>query len=74
MKMLFASFLLPADNTVHGETRDIERQMDKVAEGPLKTKLQDLVALVNRLLVQKPKDRKKFYSLHEPAVDCISKD
>lgn len=53
--------------------RDIERQMDKVVEGPLKSKLQDLVALVNRLLAQKPKDRGKLYSLHEPAVDCISK-
>jgi len=28
---------------------------------------------VNRLLAQKPKDRKTLYSLHEPAVDCISK-
>ena len=53
--------------------RDIERQMGKVLEGPLKTRLQDLVALVNRLLAQKPKDRRKLYSLHEPAVDCISK-
>ena len=53
--------------------RDIERQIDKVAEGPVKLRLQDLVALVNRLLGQKPKDRKKLYSLHEPAVDCISK-
>jgi len=53
--------------------RDIERQMDKVAEGPLKSRLQELAALTNRLLAQKPKDRKKLYSLHEPAVDCISK-
>ena len=53
--------------------RDIERQMGKVLEGPLKTRLQDMVALVNRLLAQKPKDRRKLYSLHEPAVDCISK-
>ena len=53
--------------------RDIERQIDKVAEGPLKSRLQDMVALVNRLLAQKPKDRKKLYSLHEPTVDCISK-
>ena len=53
--------------------RDIERQIDKVAEGPLKSRLQDLLALVNRLLAQKPKDRKKLYSLHEPEVDCISK-
>jgi IS5 family transposase len=54
--------------------RDIERQMDKVAKGPLKTRVQALVALTNRLLAQKPKDRQKLYSLHEPAVDCISKD
>jgi IS5 family transposase len=53
--------------------RDIERQMDKVAEGPLKTRLQALVALTNRLLAQKLKDHQKLYSLHEPAVDCISK-
>ena len=53
--------------------RDIERQMDKVAEGPLKDQITELTALVNRLLAQKPKDRKKLYSLHEPAVDCISK-
>lgn len=53
--------------------RDIERQMDKVVEGPLKSRLQEMLALVHRLLAQKPKDRKKLYSLHEPAVDCISK-
>ena len=45
----------------------------QVAEGPLKLRLQEMMALVNRLLAQKPKDRKKLYSLHEPAVDCISK-
>ena len=28
---------------------------------------------MNRLLAQKPKDGNKLYSLHEPAVDCISK-
>lgn len=53
--------------------RDIERQMDKVMEGPLKARITEVTALVNRLLAQKPKDRKKLYSLHEPAVDCISK-
>lgn len=53
--------------------RDIERQMDKVAEGPLKGRMQEMTALVSRLLAQKPKDRRKLYSLHEPAVDCISK-
>jgi IS5 family transposase len=53
--------------------RDIERQMDKVAEGPLKARITEVATLVNRLLAQRPKDRKKLYSLHEPAVDCISK-
>lgn len=53
--------------------RHIERQIDKVVEGPLKARIQELVALVNRLQAQKPKDKKKLYSLHEPAVDCISK-
>ena len=53
--------------------RDIELQMDKVVDGPLKSRLQDLMVLVNRLLAQKPKDHRKLYSLHEPAVSCISK-
>ena len=53
--------------------RDIERQLDQVAEGTLKTRIVEMIALANRLLAQKPKDRKKLYSLHEPAVDCISK-
>jgi IS5 family transposase len=53
--------------------RDIERQRDRVPEGTLKVRLEEMVALVNRLLAQKPKDKRKLYSLHEPAVDCISK-
>lgn len=53
--------------------RDIERQLGKVPEGVLRARLVEMIALVNRLLAQKPKDRKKLYSLHEPAVDCISK-
>ncbi len=53
--------------------RDIERQLGKVPEEALKVRLVEMVALVNRLLAQKPKDKKKLYSLHEPAVDCISK-
>ncbi len=39
----------------------------------MKARLVEMVALVNRLLAQKLKDKKKLYSLHEPAVDCISK-
>ena len=53
--------------------RDIERQLGKVPEGALRARLVEMIALVNRLLAQKPKDKKKLYSLHEPAVDCISK-
>ena len=53
--------------------RDIERQLGKVPEGALKARLVEMISLVNRLLAQKPKDKKKLYSLHEPAVDCISK-
>ena len=53
--------------------RDIERQLGKVSEGALRARLVEMIALVNRLLAQKPKDKKKLYSLHEPAVDCISK-
>jgi len=53
--------------------RDIERQLDKVPEGALRTRMEEMIALVNRLLAQKPKDKNKLYSLHEPAVDCISK-
>ena len=53
--------------------RDIERQLGKVPEGAVKARLVEMIALVNRLLAQKPKDKKKLYSLHEPAVDCISK-
>jgi len=53
--------------------RDIERQLNRVPEGALKSRLVEVIGLVNRLLAQKPKDKKKLYSLHEPAVDCISK-
>ncbi len=53
--------------------RDIERQLNKVPEGVLRTRILEMVALTNRLLAQKVKDKRKLYSLHEPAVDCISK-
>jgi IS5 family transposase len=53
--------------------RDIERQLGKVPEGALRARIVEMIALVNRLLAQQPKDKKKLYSLHEPAVDCISK-
>jgi len=53
--------------------RDIERQLGRVPEGALKARIVEMIALASRLLAQKPKDSKKLYSLHEPAVDCISK-
>jgi len=39
----------------------------------MRTRIREMVALVNRLLAQKTKDENKLYSLHEPSVDCISK-
>ncbi len=53
--------------------RDIERQLDKIPEGALRMRILEMIALTHRLLAQKVKDKKKLYSLHEPAVDCISK-
>lgn len=53
--------------------RDSARRMDKLADGPLKARRQEMTALANRLLAQTPKDRKKLYSPHEPAVDRIAK-
>ncbi|WP_255005831.1 IS5 family transposase [Roseovarius sp. M141] len=53
--------------------RDIGRQLGKVPEGALKLRLVEMIVLVSKLLAQKPKDKKKLYSLHEPEVDCISK-
>ena len=47
--------------------RDIERQLGRVPEGTLRARLVEMIALVNRLLAQKPKDKSKLYSLHEPA-------
>ncbi len=39
----------------------------------LEARFARLLGLVERLLVQKPKDKNKLYSLHAPEVDCISK-
>jgi transposase, IS5 family len=53
--------------------RDIRRQIDAVAQGPLRAKIRNRLDLVTRLLQQTPKSTGKVYALHEPAVDCISK-
>ena len=54
--------------------RDIQRQLDAVADAALRQRIEGEIALADRLLRQKPKDKGKLYALHEPAVDCISKD
>ncbi len=53
--------------------RDIQRQMGGGADDQLRQRIEVEIALADRLLRQKPKDKSKLYALHEPAVDCISK-
>jgi IS5 family transposase len=53
--------------------RDIQRQLDAVADAALRQRIAGEIALADRLLRQKPKDKGKLYALHEPEVDCISK-
>ena len=53
--------------------RDIQRQLEAVADTALRKRIEGEIALADRLLRQKPKDRRKLYALHEPEVDCISK-
>lgn len=45
--------------------RDIERQRDQVAGGA-RSRLDALMALVRRVLDQRPKDKNKLYALHAP--------
>jgi IS5 family transposase len=53
--------------------RDIQRQLGSIADAALRQRIEVEIALVDRLLRQKPKDRGKFYALRQPEVDCISK-
>lgn len=53
--------------------RDIQRQLGGVADDSLRQRVQAEIALADRLLRQKPKDKGKLYALHEPEVYCISK-
>ena len=53
--------------------RDVSRRLDSVADDGLRERITVEIALVNRLLKQKQKDKGKLYALHEPDVDCISK-
>jgi IS5 family transposase len=53
--------------------RDIGRKIGAIPEGPLRTRIEERMALVTRLLRQTAKGPRKIYALHEPEVDCISK-
>ncbi len=53
--------------------RDIGRRIGAVPEGGLRTRIEERMTLVTRLLRQTPKSPGKLYALHEPEVDCISK-
>ncbi|MGY3333466.1 IS5 family transposase [Mesorhizobium sp. USDA 4775] len=50
---------------------DISRKI--AGNGELEVRFARLLGLVERLLVQKPKDKNKLYSLHAPEMICISK-
>ena len=69
--------MLKALRTLKGYTgrvmRDLRRHLSGIAAGSLREQICDALVLTGRLLAQKPKDKNKIYSLHEPEVDCISK-
>lgn len=52
--------------------REIERKIDQVPEN-VRRKAETLLQKVQRILMQKPKDKNKLYALHAPEVECISK-
>ncbi|MGN7733654.1 IS5 family transposase [Ensifer sp. 22564] len=51
--------------------RDLSRKISGNVD--IESRLARLLGLVERQLVQKPKDKDKLYSLHAPEVVCISK-
>ncbi len=53
--------------------RDLGRTLGAIPEGPLRTRIEQRIALVTRMLRQTPKSAGKTYALHEPEVDCIAK-
>ena len=53
--------------------RDLRRHLSGIPAGALREEVCDALVLTGRLLDQKPKDKNKIYSLHEPVIDCISK-
>jgi len=53
--------------------RNIQRQLGGIADTALRQRIEAEIALADRLLRQKTKDKRKLYALHEPEADCISK-
>ncbi len=53
--------------------RDMARRLATVGDDAPRARVEAELALVDRLLAQKPRDKRKLYALHEPEVDCISK-
>ena len=51
--------------------RDVGRKI--AGDGEQQARFARLLGLVERLLVQQPKDKNKLYSLHAPEVVCIAK-
>jgi IS5 family transposase len=52
--------------------RDVQRQLDTLPEHH-QIEGKNLLFLVNRILTQQKKDKKKLYALHAPEVSCIAK-
>jgi IS5 family transposase len=53
--------------------RDVARRLHTITDDTLRARIEGQVALVTRLLAQKPRDKRKLYALHGPDVDRISK-
>jgi len=52
--------------------RDIQRQLGCTADAALRQRIEAEIALVDRLLRKKPKDKRKLYALHEPEWTCAA--
>jgi IS5 family transposase len=53
--------------------RDFRRQLEDIPDGSLRDRIISKLALVSQLLHHQPKRSTKFYALHEPDIDCVSK-
>ena len=52
---------------------DIRRQLSLAHRPDIRERIEEELALVEKLVKQRRDDSNKLYSLHEPHVDCISK-